>query len=1315
MLSTVFRVYVEKKPGFDVEASNLTAELRDVLGLTGLERVRIINRYDAQGLDAALFEAAIPTVFSEPPVDTATRDLPDLGGAQVFAVEYLPGQFDQRAESASQCIQLLSQGTRPDVRTAKIYALYGNLSADDITAIKRYVINPVDAHETGLETRETLETEVKVPSDVEVIDGFNEFDDAGLQRFIAERGLAMDLGDAKCCQTYFRGEHREPTITEIKVIDTYWSDHCRHTTFGTELTKVDIDDSVVKAAFERYLRVRENLGRTNKPVTLMDMGTIGAKELEAEDELAGLDKSEEINACTVKIKVDVDGKSEDWLFLFKNETHNHPTEIEPFGGAATCIGGCIRDPLSGRAYVYQAMRVTGAGDPRVPVSQTLEGKLPQRKLVTTAAQGYSSYGNQIGLATGQVNEIYHPGYVAKRMEVGAVVGAAPAANVRRETPTPGDKIILLGGRTGRDGIGGATGASKAQDTDSLMESGAEVQKGNATVERKLQRLFRRQDASVLIKRCNDFGAGGVSVATGEIADGLRIDLDKVPKKYEGLDGTELAISESQERMAVDVADEDVDEFLRYAREENLEATVIATVTAEPRMVMDWRGKRIVDLSREFLASNGAAKHQNVHVLPAEDYTVPHDWESGNLRERLTSLVSDINIAGNKGLAERFDSTIGAGTVLMPFGGRKQLTPSQAMVAKLPVPSGLTHTASAMAWGFNPYITERNQFAGAYLAVVESISKLVASGFTRENAYLSFQEYFGKLHQDPERWGKPTAALLGALSAQLDLKVGAIGGKDSMSGSFEQDGRELDVPPTLISFAVSTGNMNGAVSPEFKGSGHRIVRIAPERYGYDTTSENTNDAESAYRLIPNSDDLLGTLALVEQLTATNQVLAISTPGYGAIAEALFKMTLGNQIGVRLNNDINLDALFEPAYGSFIVELAEGAEVPESNEQVNVEVIGMTTTTYEFTAAGETVDLGELQDVWESAMEEIFPYRSHSVNGKTTTTENIQTASNEPSVQLSAKNETGTQTISYRKGQQAFYTGSPLKAKPRVLIPVFPGNNCEYDAAAAFEAAGADPHTLIVNNLSPEAVAQSSRQLAEEIRASQIVMIPGGFSGGDEPDGSAKFITAFFRAPAVADAVRDLLNNRDGLMLGICNGFQALIKLGLVPFGDIVEPSEHQPTLTFNTIGRHQSRLVRTRVSSDLSPWMAGSEVGDIYTIPISHGEGRFVATREQIQQLADNGQIAAQYVDEDGKASMNLADNPNGSMASVEALTSPDGRVLGKMGHSERRGDGLYLNVPGREFQPIFEAGVRYFTGVAATVEEPMNANNLNDQTGERTV
>ncbi|WEV76332.1 phosphoribosylformylglycinamidine synthase [Bifidobacterium sp. ESL0800] len=1275
MLSTVFRVYVEKKSGFDVEAANLARELRDVLGLTGLERVRIINRYDAQGLDSELFVAAIPTVFSEPPVDTATRELPELADAQVFAVEYLPGQFDQRAESASQCIQLLSQGTRPEVRTAKIYALYGELSDDDVEAIKRYVINPVDAHETGLGTRETLETAVKVPADVEIIDGFNELDDAGLQRFIAERGLAMDLGDAKCCQTYFRGEHREPTITEIKVIDTYWSDHCRHTTFGTELTKVDIDDTVVKAAFERYLKVREDLGRTNKPVTLMDMGTIGAKELEAKGELNGLDKSEEINACTVKIKVDVDGEPEDWLFLFKNETHNHPTEIEPFGGAATCIGGCIRDPLSGRAYVYQAMRVTGAGDPRVPVSQTLEGKLPQRKLVTTAAQGYSSYGNQIGLATGEVHEIYHPGYVAKRMEVGAVVGAAPAANVRRETPTPGDKIILLGGRTGRDGIGGATGASKAQDTESLTESGAEVQKGNATVERKLQRLFRRHDASVLIKRCNDFGAGGVSVATGEIADGLKIDLDKVPKKYEGLDGTELAISESQERMAVDVAAEDVDEFLGYAREENLEATVIATVTAEPRMTMDWRGKRIVDLSREFLASNGAAKHQNVHALPAENYMVPEDWKSGDLRQRLTSLVSDINVAGNKGLAERFDSTIGAGTVLMPFGGRKQLTPSLAMVAKLPVPGGKTTTASAMAWGFNPYITERNQFAGAYLAVVESVCKLVATGFTRENAYLSFQEYFGKLHEDPNRWGKPAAALLGALSAQLDLKVGAIGGKDSMSGSFEQDGKEMDVPPTLISFAVSTGNMNGAVSPEFKGAGHRIVRIAPKRYGYGKACENTSESENAYRLIPNPGDLLETMALVERLNATNQALAISTPGYGASAEALFKMTLGNRVGIRLDDVVGLDALFEPEYGSFIVELADGAKVPEGNDRVAVTAIGATTDAYEFTAAGETVDLDNLQDVWESAMEEIFPYRSKTSRHASET-----------------ETRPETETISYRKGRQAFYVGNPLKAKPRVLIPVFPGNNCEYDAEAAFAAAGADPHTLIVNNLSPEAVAVSSRQLADEIKASQIIMIPGGFSGGDEPDGSAKFITAFFRAPAVTDAVRDLLGNRDGLMLGICNGFQALIKLGLVPYGDIVEPSENQPTLTFNTIGRHQSRLVRTRVSSNLSPWMSGSKVGDIYTIPISHGEGRFVATPEQIRQLADAGQIAAQYVGENGNASMDLADNPNGSMAALEALTSPDGRVLGKMGHSERRGDGLYLNVPGHEFQPIFEAGVRYFTG-----------------------
>ena len=1243
----VFRVYVEKKPGFDVEAQQLGTELKTILGIDGLRKVRIVNRYDVEGISQELFEQATPTVFSEPQVDDASADLPDFGDATVFATEFLPGQFDQRADSAAECIQLISQGERPTVRSAKVYALEGTLSEADVAAIKHYVINPVEAREASLEAKTTLKTQVPTPGKVETIAGFNEMDAAAGQKFIDERGLAMDLADLEFCQKYFSEEGREPTITEIKVIDTYWSDHCRHTTFGTELDKVDIDDAAVKAAFERYLEMRHELGRDAKPVCLMDMGTIGAKWLKKNGILTGLDESEEINACTVKVKVDVNGEDEDWLFLFKNETHNHPTEIEPFGGAATCIGGCIRDPLSGRSYVYQAMRVTGAADPTVPVSETLEGKLPQRKLVTTAASGYSSYGNQIGLATGQVDEIYHPGYVAKRMEVGAVVAATPADHVRRETPAPGDRIILLGGRTGRDGIGGATGSSKAHNVESLELDGAEVQKGNAPVERKLQRLFRRGDACRLIKRCNDFGAGGVSVAVGELADGLYVDLNTVPKKYEGLDGTELAISESQERMAVDVAAKDVDEFLGYAREENLEATVIATVTEDPRMVMTWNGDKIVNLSREFLASNGASKHQTVHVEAQQSYETP--WGEGTLAERMNKLVTDINVASNKGLSERFDSTIGAGTVLMPFGGKRQLTPNMAMVAKLPV-FGETTTASAMAWGFNPYIMSKNQFTGAYLSVVESLAKLVAAGFEHGKAYLSFQEYFEKLRDEPERWGKPTAAVLGALMAQVDLGAGAIGGKDSMSGSFEN----LDVPPTLISFAVAVGSMKRATSPEFKGAGHRIVRIAP-RYLADG-------------LTPDKDALLEAFSLVEELTDPSHhiALAVSTPGYGATAEALFKMTLGNRIGLTLNESIAADDLFKPAYGSFIIELADNEKIPAASNLVEVGEIGTTTAEYVFKAAGETLDLANVQEAWESGIESVFPYRSKSDEaGKS------------------------VETITFDAPKKTVYTGAGV-AKPHVVIPVFPGNNCEYDSAAAFKRAGADVTTLIVNNLTPAAVAESTQALVDEINKSQIVMIPGGFSGGDEPDGSAKFITAFFRAPAVTEAVRDLLKNRDGLMLGICNGFQALVKLGLVPYGDIVPMTAECPTLTFNTIGRHQSRLVRTRVASNLSPWLSRTAVGDVHTVAISHGEGRFVAAEPVLDLLKANGQIATQYVDEAGVPGMDLTVNPNGSLLAIEGITSPDGRVFGKMGHSERSGNGLYVNVPGDKYQPIFEAGVEYF-------------------------
>ena len=1242
----VSRVYVEKKPGFDGEAKALERELRTLLGIDGITNLRIVNRYDVEGIDEELFASCVPTVFSEPQADNASAQMPAVAdGAAVFAVEFLPGQFDQRADSASECIQLISQGERPTVRSAKVYVLEGELSPADVDAVKHYVINPVEAREASLEPKQTLKANVPEPEPVEVLDGFLELSEAELRAFIDERGLAMDLADIKFCQEYFAGEGRVPTITEIKMIDTYWSDHCRHTTFGTRLHHILTGDPRVKDAFARYEQMRRELGREQKPICLMDMGTIGAKYLKAKGILKNLDESEEINACTVKCKVDVDGHDEDWLYLFKNETHNHPTEIEPFGGAATCIGGAIRDPLSGRSYVYQAMRVTGAADPTVPVSETLEGKLPQRKLVTTAAAGYSSYGNQIGLATGQVSELYHPGYVAKRMEIGAVVGATPASHVRRECPAPGDVIVLLGGRTGRDGIGGATGSSKAHNVESIEKDGAEVQKGNAPVERKLQRLFRREDACRLIKRCNDFGAGGVSVAIGELADGLHVDLDAVPKKYEGLDGTELAISESQERMAVALAPEDVDEFLGYAREENLEATPVATVTADPRLVMDWNGKTIVDVSREFLASNGAPKDQEVHVAMPAEYV--RDWEGDTLAQKLHSLVTDLNVASNKGLSERFDSTIGAATVLMPFGGKTQLTPAMAMAAKLPV-DGETTTCSGMAWGFNPYLMEADQFTGAYISVVESVSRLVAAGFEHKGFYLTFQEYFEKLRDEPERWGKPMAAVLGALMAQVDLGIGSIGGKDSMSGSFE----DLDVPPTLVSFATGLGHVGRVTSPEFKGAGHKVIAIIPN---YDADG-----------ITPLAKSLLAAYDVVEGLIGRGQALAVSTPGYGAVAESVFKMCVGNRIGIELEPAFTTEALFCPAYGSFIVEVSDDAQLPVLEQGVTAALLGTTTEDYELNAAGETIDLAELQEAWEGAIESVFPYRAEG-----------------PKVQK----------LDYCIAEHEVSRPAPAihVARPRVVIPVFPGTNCEYDTARAFRRAGADPSVLVINNLTPEAVAESTHELARRIRESQIVMIPGGFSGGDEPDGSAKFITAFFRAPEVTEAVRELLQSRDGLMLGICNGFQALIKLGLVPYGDIRPMDETCPTLTFNTIGRHQSRLVRTRVASDLSPWLSKCEVGDMHEIAISHGEGRFVASPELVAELAAKGQIATQYVGQDGEPAMSLDVNPNGSVLAIEGITSPDGRVLGKMGHTERSGEGLYKNVPGNKYQPLIEGGVAYFT------------------------
>ena len=1227
----VYRIYVEKKPGFDGEARQLQNELTTLLGIRSLTGLRLLNRYDVEGISEELFRQCAGTVFSEPPVDDTCSELPAHQGP-AFAVEYLPGQFDQRADSAAECIQLISQGERPLVRSAKVYLLEGALTDAEVEEIKKYVINPVEAREASLETRATLQMAYAVPGAVATLTGFNQLDEAGLKAFIAEKGLAMDYGDIKFCQDYFRSEQRDPTITEIRMIDTYWSDHCRHTTFGTILDDVQIDDAVVQEAFDRYMALREETGRTEKPRCLMDVATMGARALKQRGVLTNLDESDEINACTVKIKCDVDGEDQDWLFLFKNETHNHPTEIEPFGGAATCIGGAIRDPLSGRSYVYQAMRVTGAGDPLVPVSETLPGKLPQRKLVTTAAAGYSSYGNQIGLATGQVDEIYHPGYVAKRMEIGAVVGATPASHVRRECPAPGDKIVLLGGRTGRDGIGGATGSSKAHNHESLESCGAEVQKGNAPIERKLQRLFRREDACRMIKRCNDFGAGGVSVAIGELADGLYIDLNKVTKKYEGLDGTELAISESQERMAVALAPEDVDRFIALASEENLEATPVATVTEEKRLKMVWNGAAIVDVSREFLNSNGAEKHQKAHIEKASVWQP--QWAGATFGEKMKSMVGDLNICSKKGLSERFDSTIGAATVLMPFGGSHQLTPQMAMAAKLPV-DGETTTCSGMAWGFNPYLMSADPYKGAMLAVVDSVTKLVAAGFRYQDMYLTFQEYFERLGDRPERWGKPLAALLGALDAQMGLGIASIGGKDSMSGSFE----DLDVPPTLVSFATAIGKTHRVVSTEFK-KGHSSVVLLRPFYKEDGVT-------------PNFASLLANYYIADQMMEKGIVLSASAVGYGGIAEALFKMGLGNQVGFRMIADMSVDEMFEPAYGSLVLEIATGAPAGK--------LLGVTTHEYQFTACGETLDSAALQEIWEAKLEPVYPYRKAgpavaAVSGR---------------IDPPAAPKIGV-------------------AKPRVIIPVFPGTNCEYDTARAFRAAGADPQTLVIRNLTPADVTASCEALVKAIDDAQIVMLPGGFSGGDEPDGSAKFIASFFRSPAVTDAVRRLLFERDGLMLGICNGFQALIKLGLVPYGDIRPITPDSPTLTFNTIGRHQSMLVRTRVASTGSPWLSRCELGDEFLVPISHGEGRFVAPQAVLDQLAAQGQIATQYVDLASQPTMDLRYNPNGSLLAIEGITSPDGRILGKMGHSERRGDGLYENVAGDKFQPIFEGGVDYF-------------------------
>ena len=1223
----VRRIYVEKRQGYAVAAEGLLEELREILGIRALSGLRLLNRYDVEGVEDALFARCLPIVFSEPQLDVTFEALPE-GADAVFAVEYLPGQYDQRAASCEECIQLVGACARPAVRSARVYLLYGALSSEQVERIKRYLINPVEAREADLSPRETLEERYPTPEAVETLSGFCEMDAQALAAFVKRYGLAMDEADLAFCRDYFVSERREPTLTEIRMIDTYWSDHCRHTTFLTTLDEIEIRKPAVEAAFRRYLAAREELygeRAKDRPINLMDVATLGGKLLARRGKLPNLDVSEEINACSIAIDVDVDGVNEPWLLMFKNETHNHPTEIEPFGGAATCIGGAIRDPLSGRTYVYQAMRVTGAADPTVPIEQTLPGKLPQRKIVTTAAAGYSSYGNQIGLATGLVDEVYHPGYAAKRLEIGAVLGAAPRANVRRETPAPGDAIVLLGGRTGRDGIGGATGSSKSHERSSLETCGAEVQKGNAPTERKLQRLFRDPEVTRLIKRCNDFGAGGVSVAIGELADGLVIDLDLVPRKYEGLDGTELAISESQERMAVVLAEADVEAFIAAAGRENLEATRVATVTEEPRLRMCWKGKTIVDVSRDFLNSNGAEKHARVLV---EETALPQAPESdARLAERLREMAGDLRFCSRQGLSERFDSTIGAGTVLMPFGGERMLTPIQTMVAKIPLERGTTTTVSGMAYAFHPEFQEQSPYEGSYLAVVESVAKLTAAGFDPKRAYLTFQEYFERLREAPERWGKPLAALLGALDAQLALGIAAIGGKDSMSGSFEA----LDVPPTLCSFAVAPGQVSEVISPEFKAAGHALRMVAYDPFD----AQAMNEALSA----------------VHEAIRAGQVLSAWALGTGGIAEAVFKMGLGNAIGARLTTERDL---FAPQCGAILLETEAACALGEA--------IGETDAAWAIAHRGERVELAPVQERYEGRLEGIFPYRGQT--GET------------------------TGEIRFTQGKASHIRGKI--ARPRAVIPVFPGTNCEVDTQRALERAGAQGEILVVNNLTPQGIEDSICRMAEAIGRAQLVVLPGGFSGGDEPDGSAKFITAFLRNQEMKDAISDLLWRRDGLMLGICNGFQALVKLGLVPFGKIVDTDETCPTLTFNEIGRHQSMLVRTSVCSNLSPWLSRCRVGEVHTIAISHGEGRFVGPEALLGELAARGQVATQYVDAAGRPSMDRRCNPNGSMLAIEGITSPDGRVLGKMGHTERSGTGLYLNVPGDKMQPLFEGGVDYF-------------------------
>ena len=1240
----VLRCYTEKRKGFDSASQSLCSSMRELLEIPALTYVRELCRYDVEGSDAETYAKAKNIVFSEPMVDDCYDEqypMPE-GDYRILAVEPLPGQYDQRSDSCAQCIQLMTQGERPKVAAAHIYVLGGKLTDEELDKIRGYLINPVDSREASAAKPETLEANYAIPTEVDTVEGFISMDAAALEQMRTSLGLAMELDDLQFLQSYFAGEEkRDPTITEVRMIDTYWSDHCRHTTFLTEIDESTIDDQMVLDAYNRYLAGRVEVYGEEKaakrPVTLMDIGTIAGKVLKKRGCLPNLDESEEINACSIRINATVDGKKEPWLLMFKNETHNHPTEIEPFGGAATCLGGAIRDPLSGRSYVYQAMRVTGAGDPTVPLSETLEHKLPQRKLCTTAAAGYSSYGNQIGLATGLVHEIYHPGYVAKRMEIGAVVGAAPIENVIREVPDPGDIVILLGGRTGRDGCGGATGSSKSHTTESLETCGAEVQKGNPPEERKIQRLFRNPEATRMIRRCNDFGAGGVSVAIGELADGLDINLNAVPKKYDGLDGTELAISESQERMAVVVAKENVEKFIEMANEENIEATVVAVVTDTNRLRMTWNGNTIVDVSRDFLNTNGASKHTKAHVSPLPTPSIEVPTEGANLKEKILNLSSKLNICLERGLTERFDGSIGASSVFMPYGGKNQLTPTQVMAATLPT-AGQCSTASVMGFGFDPYYMEQNPYLGASSSVIESMARLVAAGCDYNTAYLTFQEYFEHLNRDPEKFGTPLAALLGAYDAQIMLGRAAIGGKDSMSGTYD----DMHVPPTLVSFAIAPEEADNLVSPEFKQAGHPV-------YFLDATY--FMDGSPDYAAIRN------TWETVQALIARGKVAASWALSAGGIAEGIVKMSVGNDIGFTFAPTFTPDGLFLKNYGGILIEATEELE------NMPLWLIGMTTDKPEIDAFGEIIPLADLKQSLEGTLESVFPTRADASDDKLVKPVYTERNTKAPAVKT---------------------------ARPAAVIPVFPGTNCEYDTAKAVETAGGEAKIVVVRNLSQDALMASAEELEAAIRSSQMMILPGGFSGGDEPDGSGKFIASFLRAPAIKDAVHDLLNNRDGLMLGICNGFQALIKLGLVPYGEIRDLDDTCPTLTYNLIGRHQSRYVQTRVASVKSPWLSSCEVGDVHSIAISHGEGRFVAPQAEIDRLVANGQVAFQYVDFNGEPSMDIAFNPNGSMCAIEGITSPDGRVLGKMGHTERYTKYVGQNIFGEKYQPIFENGVKYF-------------------------